>query len=70
MNEDPSSLEFIEREEDSDVNQLFNRNYAKRQHLPSTNINDRYDDNDLRILYHQPLKKRKSKLNQIRSRYY
>lgn len=63
---DPSSLELIEAEED-DFNGLMNRNYARRQHLPPSQLTNKFDEQELRVLYHQPLKRRKpkSRLNEI-----
>jgi hypothetical protein len=60
---DPSSIEYIEVEEETDLNGFWNKNYAKKQHLPRTKQETRFDDNDLRVFHHEPLKKRRSKLN-------
>ena len=38
---DPSSIDFMEPE-DMDFNGLLNRNYAVKQHLPTTNLEQRY----------------------------
>lgn len=42
-------------------------NYARRQHLPNHPAPHAYDDQELRVLRHSPLKKRvhRSKMNEI-----
>jgi hypothetical protein len=63
---EPSSLEYLEGE-DQDYNGLMNLNYARRQHLPQGQREHSYDEQDLRILHHQPLKRRmqRSRLNDL-----
>lgn len=52
------------------MNDLWNKNYARKQHLPKVKPETRFDDNDLRVFHHQPLKKRRSRLNELRARHY
>jgi hypothetical protein len=62
---EPTSIEYLE--EDSHYNDLLNRNYAQKQHLPDNHYPNPYDEHELRILHHQPLKKRshKTRLNDL-----
>lgn len=48
------------------MNGLMNRNYARKKHLPNRLSHD-YDEQDLRVLRHLPLKKRsyRSRLNEL-----
>jgi hypothetical protein len=40
----------------------MNLNYAKKKHLPIDDKKPSFDENEMRILYHQPMKRRVSKL--------
>lgn len=40
----------------------MNLNYARKKHLPEKDKKPQFDDNDLRILYHEPMKKRARRL--------
>jgi hypothetical protein len=57
-------------EDEQDLNGLWNKNYARKKHLPQPKAETHFDDNDLRVFHHQPLKKRRSRLNEIRARHY
>lgn len=68
---DPSSAELIEAEpepeDDYFVNDLLNRNYAQRQHLPVNHSGHDYDEQELRVLRNSPQKKRerRSRMNEL-----
>ncbi len=64
---EPTSIEHLEAEEYDDYNGLMNINYAKRKHLPHRPQHQSYDEQELRILRHSPLKKRphRSKMNEL-----
>ena len=47
--------------EEIEYNDLLNLNYAKKKHLPLDEKKPNFDDNEMRILYHQPMKRRVSK---------
>jgi hypothetical protein len=53
---------FRPAKEEIEYNDLMNLNYAKKKHLPVDNKKPSFDDNDMRILYHQPMKRRVSRL--------
>jgi len=40
----------------------MNLNYARKRHLPEKDKKPQFDSNELRILYHQPKKRRVSKI--------
>lgn len=62
---DPS-VEFVEEDDEHDLNAFWNKNYARKQHLPRPRVQTRFDENGLRVFHHEPLKKRRSRLNELR----